>query len=108
MQQLKTFLLPEYIAKHRGVVRPKGSADISANKISINSFIITDMNFLRHVQVKNLIVHKNISKRIVLIYKNIFFISSHRLNYRSSLNEENKSNGLSQLRELLNKIIETC
>ena len=33
-------------------------------------------------------------------------ISSHRVNYIGSLNEENRSKGLRQLRELLNKIIE--
>jgi hypothetical protein len=33
-------------------------------------------------------------------------ISSHRVNYIGSLNEENRSNGLRQLKELLNKITE--
>jgi hypothetical protein len=43
---------------------------------------------------------------IAFRWKKPAIISSHRVNYIGSLNEENRSKGLRQLRELLNKIIE--
>jgi hypothetical protein len=43
---------------------------------------------------------------IVFNWKKPAIISSHRVNYIGSLNEENRSKGLRQLRQLLNKMIE--